>query len=156
VEALRSHFPAPPRRLELSHRSLQRGSKDERRVTTACPQPAVTNGPQRPTGLEGQTHAQLILARRTTLHQRPNTFAQTCLLDQTFPLQSPCGPYIRNRLISPRLLATEVTTTLTNLQFGGSIIRCAFRNQAYVTAGAYRIQQSTLKRLPNRSAKVSV
>jgi hypothetical protein len=52
--ATRSHFPAPPRRLELSHRGLQRGSKDERTVTTACPQPAVANGPQRPTSLEGQ------------------------------------------------------------------------------------------------------
>jgi hypothetical protein len=30
-----------------------KGSKDERTVTTACPQPAVTNGPQRPTSLEG-------------------------------------------------------------------------------------------------------
>ena len=60
-------FPHYQRRLELSHRSLQRGSKDERTVTTACPQPAVTNGPQRPTSLEGQTRAQLILARRTPL-----------------------------------------------------------------------------------------
>ena len=50
--ATRSHFPAPPRRLEPSHRSLQRGSKDERTVTTACPQPAVTNGPQRPTSFK--------------------------------------------------------------------------------------------------------
>ena len=30
--------------------------------------------------------------------QRPNTFAQTYLLDQTFPLQSRGGPYIRNSL----------------------------------------------------------
>jgi hypothetical protein len=41
--------------LKFLHRSLHRVSNDERTVTTACPQPAVTNGPQRPTSLEGQT-----------------------------------------------------------------------------------------------------
>src|SRR6202021_4236796 len=55
------------------------------------------NGLQRPTDLEGQTRAQLIMARRTSLHQRPNTFAQTCLLDQT----SPCSPAADHTFAGP-------------------------------------------------------
>ena len=52
----------------FTHRSLHRSSKDERTVTTACPQPGTENGLQRPTDLEGQTRAQLIMARRADLH----------------------------------------------------------------------------------------
>ena len=62
--ATRSHFPAPRRRLKFPHRRLHRSSKDERTVTTACPQPGTENGLQRPIDLEGQTRAQLIMARR--------------------------------------------------------------------------------------------
>jgi hypothetical protein len=36
-----------------------------------------------------------------------NTFAQTCLLDQTFPLQSRGGPYIRNSLVPARNVAPK-------------------------------------------------
>ena len=39
---------------------------------------------EQPTDLEGQTCAQLIMARRTDLHYRPNTFAQTYLLALDF------------------------------------------------------------------------
>ena len=35
------------------------------------------------------------------LHQRPNTFAQTCLLALTFSLQSDGGPYIYGHLPLP-------------------------------------------------------
>jgi hypothetical protein len=42
---------------KVPHRSLHRNSKDERTVTTACPQPGTENGLQRPTDLEGQTRA---------------------------------------------------------------------------------------------------
>jgi len=47
---------------KVSHRSLHRSSKDERTVTTACPQPGPENGFQRPTDFEGRTRAHLILA----------------------------------------------------------------------------------------------
>ena len=39
------------------------------------------------------TSAQLILARRADLHQRPNTFAQTIPSPDAFSLQSRGGPY---------------------------------------------------------------
>jgi len=74
--------------LKFTHRGLHRNSKDERTVTTACLQPGNENGLEKsnPTDLEGQTRAQLIMARKADLHQRPNTFAQTCLLDLSFSL----------------------------------------------------------------------
>ena len=56
---------------------------------------------EQPTDLLGQTCAQLIMARRIDLHQRPNTFAQTCLLALDFPLQSGGGPYILVQVIYP-------------------------------------------------------
>ena len=41
------------------------------------------------------------MARRTDLHYRPNTFAQTCLLALNFSLQSGGGPYIPVQVVLP-------------------------------------------------------
>jgi hypothetical protein len=81
-------LPAPRRRLKFPHRSLHRSSKDGRTVTTACPQPNPENGPQRPTDLEEQTRAQLIMARRTDLH----TKAEYVCADLSSRPNSPCSP----------------------------------------------------------------
>jgi hypothetical protein len=67
---------------------------DERTVTTACPQPGTENGLQRPTDLEGQTRAQLIMARRADLHQKAEYICADLSSRPNFPLQSCGGPYI--------------------------------------------------------------
>jgi hypothetical protein len=85
-----------------------KGIKDERTVRTACPQPAVTNGLQRPTSLEGKTHAQLILAKRTTLHLKAEYICADMPSRPTFPLQSRAGPYIRNSLFRGRQRCRQV------------------------------------------------
>jgi hypothetical protein len=88
-----STFPAL-RPLKFPHRSLHRSSKDERTVTTACPQPGTENGLQRPTDLEGQTRAQLIMARRADLHPKAEYICADLSSRPNFPLQSCGGPYI--------------------------------------------------------------
>jgi len=50
---------------------------------------------KRPTDLEGQTRAQLIMARRTSLHSKAEYICADLSLDQNFPLQSCGGPYIK-------------------------------------------------------------
>jgi len=92
--ARRSHFPAPRRRLKFPHRRLHRSSKDERTVTTACLQPGTENGLQRPTDLEGQTRAQLIMARRADLHSKAEYICADLSSRPNYPLQSCGGPYI--------------------------------------------------------------
>jgi hypothetical protein len=89
LEALRAPT-FPPHDDDFTHRGLHRSSKDERTVTTACPQPGPENGPQRlrRTDTRATHHGQELIS-----NQRPNTFAQTYLLDRT-PLQSCGGPYI--------------------------------------------------------------
>ena len=107
--ATRSHFPAPLRRLKFPHRSLHRSSKDERTVTTACPQPGTENGLQRPTDLEGQTRAQLIMARRTSLHPKAEYICADLSSRPNFPLQSCGGPYIYGRFVcASRFIANKV------------------------------------------------
>ena len=92
--ATRSHFTAPRRRLEFTHRSLHRNSKDERTVTTACLQPDTDNGlHDRPT-YKDRHAAELIMARRDDLHPKAEYIAADLSLAQTFPLQSCGGPYI--------------------------------------------------------------
>jgi len=92
--AIASHVTAPRRRLELSHRSLHRSSNDEKTVTTACLKSGPENGLQRSTDFEGQTRAQLILARRTILHPKAEYICADLSPRPNFPLQSCGGPYI--------------------------------------------------------------
>jgi hypothetical protein len=89
LEALtRSHFPAPRRATKFTHRSLHRSRKDERTVTTACLQPGPENGlNDRPTLKDRHARNSSWPGELFSI-KRPNTFAQTCLLDQT----SPCSP----------------------------------------------------------------
>jgi transposase len=74
--------------------AVHRSSKDERTVTTACPQPGTENGLQRPTDLKGQTRAQLIMARRVDLHLKAEYICADLSSQPNFPLQSRGGPYI--------------------------------------------------------------
>jgi hypothetical protein len=74
-------------------------SKDERTVTTACPQLDTENGLQRSTDLEGQTRAQLIMARRANLPLKIEytCVAQTCLstnLSLTVPRRTRHSRYL--------------------------------------------------------------
>ena len=79
---------------KVSHRSLHRSSKDERTVTTACLLPGTENGLQRPTDLEGQTLAQLIMARRADLHSKAEYICADLSSRPNYPSQSCGGPYI--------------------------------------------------------------
>ena len=92
--ATRSHFPAPPRRLKFSHRSLHgvaRTKEQSQRRVRSLVLKMVFN--DRPTLKDG--HARISSwPGELVSTQRPYTFAQTCLLAQTFPLQSCGGPYI--------------------------------------------------------------
>ncbi len=108
LEALtRSHFPARSRRQAYPPKSAQE-SKDERTVTTACPQPGTENGLQRPTDLEGQTRAQLIMARRADLHQKAEYICADLSLDQTSPC-SPAADHTFSLLIQqPKTLGSEL------------------------------------------------
>ena len=65
-------------------RSAQ-GDKDERTVTTACPQPGTENGlHDRATYKDRHARISSWPGELVSI-KRPNTFAQTCLLDQTSP-----------------------------------------------------------------------
>ena len=61
--------------------------------------------------------------------QRPNTFAQTYLLDQTFPLQSRGGPYIRNSLKNP--LANLRKLPLASVTATREILLCFVSRNGY-------------------------
>jgi hypothetical protein len=85
---------------KVPHRSLHRSIKDERTVTTACPQPGTENGLQRPTDLKGQTRAKLIMARRADLHQKAEYICADLSSRPNFPLQSCGGQYILGTCLS--------------------------------------------------------
>ena len=94
--APRSHFPAPRRRLEVSppkSAQEQQGTKEQsqRRVRSLVPR-MVTK--ERPTDLEGQTRAQLIMARSADLHTKAEYICADLSSRPNFPLQSRGGPYI--------------------------------------------------------------
>jgi hypothetical protein len=86
LEAPAPTLPHHTTDLKFTHRSLHRNSKDERTVTTACLQPdpeMVFN--DRPT-LRTGTQRNSSWPGETISTQRPNTFAQTCLLAPSFSL----------------------------------------------------------------------
>jgi hypothetical protein len=103
---MRSHFRTTTT-TKLPHRSLHRSSKDERTVTTACPQPGTENGLQRLTDLEGQTRAQLIMARRADLHRKAEYICADLSSRPNFPLQSCGGPYIPDTNRMPGCLSDQ-------------------------------------------------
>jgi hypothetical protein len=92
--AARSHFPAPPRRRTFPHRSLHgvaRTKEQSQRRVRSLVLKMVFN--DRPTLKDGHARNSSWPGELVS-NQRPYTFAQTCLLAQTFPLQSRGGPYI--------------------------------------------------------------
>ena len=86
-----------------------RSGKDERTVTTACPQPGPENGLQRPTDFEGRTRAHLILARRTSLQPKAVYICADLSLDQT----SPCSPAADHTFAGASRLRLKLTATRT-------------------------------------------
>jgi hypothetical protein len=107
---------------------------------TACPQPDPANGLQRPSDFEGQTRAQLILARKTSLQSKAEYICADLSSQPNFSLHPSGGPYIYRTNPHGDQSSVKSRTGLTLTFVGRRSTQSSGRSTSRVSRGIARLQ----------------